>query len=69
MSVTRAELCSAQGVPVEHVDEIIRNERAINSGIGMRLSRALGLSDAFWTNVRAHYESAVRDNPTGSMSE
>jgi addiction module HigA family antidote len=39
------------------VGEILAGKRRISSDTGLRLSRALGLSDMFWINLQARYDA------------
>jgi addiction module HigA family antidote len=41
------------------VGEILAGKRRISADTGLRLSRALGLSDMFWINLQARYDADV----------
>lgn len=59
MGITRYRLAQEIGVPQTRLSEIIRGRRAITADTGLRLSRALGLSDMFWINLQARYDADV----------
>jgi addiction module HigA family antidote len=46
----------------------VHGKRAITADTGLRLSRALGLSDMFWINMQAHYDAEIaRDRLAGKL--
>ena len=55
MGISAYRLAQEIGVPQTRVSEIIHGRRAITADTGLRLSRALGLSDMFWINMQARY--------------
>ncbi|EHB53778.1 plasmid maintenance system antidote protein, XRE family [Mycolicibacterium rhodesiae JS60] len=59
MGITPYRLAQEIGVPQTRLSEIIRGRRAITADTGLRLSRALGLSDMFWINLQARYDADV----------
>jgi antitoxin HigA-1 len=56
MGITPYRLAKEIGVSQTRVGEIIAGERRITADTGLRLSRALGLSDMFWINLQARYD-------------
>lgn len=46
-------------MPPRRINEIVHGKRAITADTGLRLSRALGLSDMFFINMQAHYDAEV----------
>ncbi|BBX99236.1 HigA family addiction module antitoxin [Mycobacterium lacus] len=59
MGITPYRLAKAIGVSQTRVGEILAGERRITADTGLRLSRALGLSDMFWINLQARYDADV----------
>jgi addiction module HigA family antidote len=59
MGITPYRLAQAIDVPQTRLSEIIRGRRAITADTGLRLSRALGLSDMFWINLQARYDADI----------
>jgi addiction module HigA family antidote len=57
MGITPYLLAKEIGVPQTRLSEIIRGRRGITADTGLRLSRALGLSDMFWINLQARYDA------------
>jgi len=53
------KLAKAIHVPLTRVMAIISGERAVTADTALRLSKAFGLSDGFWTNLQKDYETAV----------
>jgi addiction module HigA family antidote len=57
MGITPYRLAQEIDVPQTRLSEIIRGRRSITADTGLRLSRALGLSDMFWINLQARYDA------------
>jgi addiction module HigA family antidote len=57
MGITPYRLAKEIGVSQTRVGEILAGERRITIDTGLRLSRALGLSDMFWINLQARYDA------------
>jgi addiction module HigA family antidote len=58
LHITPYRLARAMGVPLPRVMAILNGTRAITTDTGLRLSRALGMSDTFWLNVQRDFEVA-----------
>ncbi|GGK47211.1 HigA family addiction module antitoxin [Nocardia camponoti] len=59
LGISQYALARAAGLPLPRVNAIIRGRRAITAETGLRLARALGLSDMFWINMQARYAADV----------
>lgn len=59
MGITAYRLSMVTGVPQTRLSEIIHGRRGISADTGLRLSRALGLTDMFWINLQARYDADV----------
>lgn len=59
MRNSQYRLAKAIDVPPRRINEIVHAKRRITPETGIRLSRALGLSDYYWVNLRAHYDLEV----------
>jgi addiction module HigA family antidote len=59
MGVTQYRLAKAIHVPVTRIAAIVSGERGITTDTALRLSKAFGLSDSFWTNLQKDYETAI----------
>jgi antitoxin HigA-1 len=57
MGITPYRLAKGIGVSQTRVGEILAGKRRISADTGLRLSRALGLSDMFWINLQARYDA------------
>jgi addiction module HigA family antidote len=57
LGITQYRLAQAIGVPQGRLGEIVHGRRAITADTGLRLSRALGLTDMFWINMQARYDA------------
>ena len=59
MGITPYRLAKAIHVPLTRIAAIIAGKRAVTADTGLRLSRALGLSEGFWTGLQADYDTAM----------
>jgi addiction module HigA family antidote len=59
MGISQYRLAEAMGVPRRRVNEIVHGTRRITPETGLRLSKALGLSEGFWIGLQADYDIAV----------
>lgn len=57
LGITAYRLAKEIGVPQTRLGEIIAGRRSITADTGLRLSRALSLSDMFWINLQARYDA------------
>src|SRR5262249_44621609 len=57
MGITPYRLAKEIGVPQTRVGEILAGERRITADGGLRLSRALSVSDMFWINLQVRYDA------------
>lgn len=56
LGFTAAALAEHLGLPVEHVAEIVRGERAVTPQIAWLLAQAFDTTPELWTNLQANYE-------------
>jgi len=59
LGVSQYRLAKTIGVPPRRINEIVHGKRRITPETGIRLSRALGLSDSYWVTMQAHYDLEV----------
>jgi addiction module HigA family antidote len=59
MGISQYRIANAIDVPPRRINEIVHGKRGISADTGLRLSRALGLSDMFWINMQAHYDAEI----------
>jgi addiction module HigA family antidote len=57
MGITAYRLAREIDVPQTRLSAILAGQRSITADTGLRLSRALGLSDMFWINLQARYDA------------
>jgi addiction module HigA family antidote len=57
LGISTYRLAKEIGLPQTGLSEILRGRRGITARTGLRLSRALGLSDMFWINLQARYDA------------
>ncbi len=59
MGISQYRLAKAIDVPPRRINEIVHGKRRITPETGVRLSRALGLTDLYWITMQATYDLAV----------
>jgi addiction module HigA family antidote len=59
LGLSQYRIAKVIDVPPRRINEIVHGKRAITADTGLRLSRALGLSDMFWINMQAHYDAEI----------
>ena len=59
LGITPYRLAKAIHVPLTRITAIIAGDRSVTADTGLRLSRALGLSESFWTGLQIDYDTAM----------
>jgi antitoxin HigA-1 len=59
LGISQYRLAKAMGVPPRRINEIVHGKRRITPETGIRMSRALGLSDAYWINMQVTYDLEI----------
>ena len=59
LGISPFRLAKAIHVPLTRITAIIAGERSVTADTGLRLSRALGLSESFWTGLQIDYDTAM----------
>jgi addiction module HigA family antidote len=59
MGISQYRIAKAIDVPPRRINEIVHGKRGISADTGLRLSRALGLSDMFWINMQATFDAEI----------
>ena len=52
-------LAQATGLSQTHIGQIVRGKRRITPDAGLRIARALGVSDRYWIDQQANYDTLV----------
>ncbi len=58
LGLTQLALAQRSGVPLEELDEIIREKRGVTSEVARLLSQALGTTPEFWGNLQVSHDRA-----------
>jgi addiction module HigA family antidote len=56
LGISQYRLAQATGLPQTRISEIVHGRRRITPGTGLRLSRALGLSERYWIDMQTDYD-------------
>ncbi len=57
LGISQYRLAKSIGVPLPRINDIVHGRRSITADTGLRLSRALGVSDMFWINMQSRYDA------------
>lgn len=60
MGISQYRLAKTMGVPPRRINEIVHGTRRITAETGVRMSRALGLSDSYWVTMQMNYDLDVQ---------
>lgn len=66
MGITEYQLAKAIGVPQTRISAITHGNRRITADTGLRLSRYLGMSEAFWTGMQEDYDREIAKDHLGA---
>ena len=69
MGISQYRLAKDINVPARRINEIVHGKRAISADTALRLGRYFGMSEAFWSNLQAHYELEVEKDRLGARLE
>ena len=59
MGITQYRLAQSISVPARRINEIVHGKRRITPETGLRMSRALGLSDRYWLTIQLDYDIEI----------
>ncbi|HYO02911.1 MAG TPA: HigA family addiction module antitoxin [Mycobacterium sp.] len=59
MGISQYRIAKAIDVSPRRINEIVHGKRSITADTALRLSRALGLTDMYFVNMQAHYDTEV----------
>jgi addiction module HigA family antidote len=59
LGISEYALSKAIGVPQSRISAIVNGNRSISADTGLRISKALGLSEMFWINMQARYDADI----------
>jgi addiction module HigA family antidote len=68
LGISQYRLTKTIGVPPRRINEIVHGKRRITPETGLRMSRALGLTDRYWLNIQLDYDIEVeKDRHTAEL--
>lgn len=59
LGISQYRLAQATGLSQTHIGQIVRGKRRITPDAGLRIARALGVSDRYWIDLQANYDTLV----------
>lgn len=68
LGISQYRLAKTIGVAPRRINEIVHGKRRITPETGLRMSRALGLSDRYWLSIQLDYDIEVeKDRHTAEL--
>ena len=59
LGITPYRLAQATGLSQTAISQILRGTRSITPATGIRISKALGLTERYWLNAQARYDIEI----------
>ena len=59
LGISQYRLAKATGLTPTHIGQIIHGKRRITPDAGLRLARALGVSDRYWIDLQTNYDTLM----------
>lgn len=56
LGISQSALAKTSGLTPQRINDIVLGARPITADTGLRLSRALGMSDTFWVGLQRDYD-------------
>ncbi len=60
LGMSSIELAKASGVPHALVERLVKEQTGVTPDTALRLSRALGTTPEFWSNMQTSHDAALR---------
>ncbi len=57
LGISQYAIAKATDLPLPRINAIVHGRRSITADTGLRLARALNLTDMFWINLQARYDA------------
>jgi antitoxin HigA-1 len=68
LGISQYRLAKTIGVPPRRINEIVHGKRRITPETGLRMSRALGMSDRYWLSIQLDHDIEVeKDRHTAEL--
>ena len=65
LGISQYRLAKATGLSPRRINEIVLGKRRITPESGLRISKALGLSERYWLNIQADYDIELEKDRHG----
>lgn len=59
LGISQYRLAQATGLSPTHIGQIVHGKRRITPEAGLRIARALGVSDRYWIDLQANHDTLV----------
>ncbi len=59
LRISQYRLAQATGLSQTHIGQIVKGKRRITPDAGLRIARALGVSDRYWIDLQTNYDTLI----------
>lgn len=59
LGISQYRLAKATGLTQTHIGQIVKGKRRITPDAGLRIARALGVSDRYWIDLQTNYDTII----------
>ncbi|MGB4891624.1 MAG: HigA family addiction module antitoxin [Propionicimonas sp.] len=59
LGISQYRLAQATGLSQTHIGQIVKGKRRITPDAGLRIARALGVSDRYWIDLQTNYDTLI----------
>lgn len=59
LGISQYRLAQATGLSQTHISQIVKGKRRITPDAGLRIARALGVSDRYWIDLQTNHDTLV----------
>ncbi|MBL0164977.1 MAG: HigA family addiction module antidote protein [Xanthomonadales bacterium] len=66
MGITQYSLAKEIGISQRRTGEVVSDNRAVTAETGLRLSRFFGMSNSFWIDLQADYDTEMTKDAMAS---
>lgn len=59
LGISQYRLAQATGLSQTHIGQIVKGKRRITPDAGLRIARALGVSERYWIDLQTNYDTLI----------
>ena len=59
LGISQYRLAQATGLSQTHISQVVKGKRRITPDAGLRIARALGVSDRYWIDLQTNHDTLI----------